>query len=66
MEERSYRHITQSCCIWHVKFSQELADDSPFRTWEFSAGKDAVTLATDILTLDQHACSAAFRKSSLK
>ena len=30
------------------------------------AGKDAVTLATDILALDQEQSSAAFRKSPMK
>ena len=49
-----------------MKFSQELAKDSPFRAREFIAGKDAVTLATDILALDQAAFSAAFRKSPMK
>ena len=49
-----------------MKFSQELAEDSPFRAREFIAGKEAVTLATDILALDQDAFSAAFRKSSMK
>ena len=49
-----------------MKFSQELADDSPFKAREFVAGKDAVTLATDILALDQEAFSAAFRKSPMK
>ena len=32
----------------------------------FVAGKDAATLATDILALDQGAVSAAFRKSPMK
>ena len=58
--------ICQSVCPWNVKFSQALAVDSPFRAREFIAGKDAVTLATDILALDQDAFSAAFRKSPLK
>ena len=49
-----------------MKFSQELAEDSPFRAREFIAGKDAVTLATDILALDQDGFSAAFRKSPMK
>jgi hypothetical protein len=49
-----------------VKFSQELAEESPFRAREFIAGKHAVTLATDILALDQDAFSAAFRKSPMK
>ena len=58
--------ICQSCCPWNVKFSQELAVDSPFRARDFIAGKDAVTLAADILLLDQDAFSAAFRKSPMK
>jgi len=49
-----------------MKFSQELAYDSPFKAREFIAGKDAVTLATDILALDQETFSAAFRKSPMK
>ena len=66
ISKRSYRHISQSVCPWNVKFSVELADDSPFRAREFLAGKDAVTLATDILALDQEQFSAAFRKSPMK
>jgi len=49
-----------------VKFSQELAEDSPFRARKFIAGKDAVTLARDILALDQQQFSAAFRQSPMK
>ncbi len=51
---------------WNVKFSQELAADSPFRAREFITGKDALTLARDIRVLDQDAFSAAFRKSAMK
>ena len=58
--------VCQDVCPWNVKFSQELADDSPFRAREFIAGKNAVTLATDILALDQEAFSTAFRKSPMK
>ena len=64
--KRLYRHISQSVCPWNVKFSQALADDSPFRAREFIAGKDAVTLATDILALEQDQFSTAFRKSPMK
>ena len=64
--QAQYRHISQSVCPWNVKFSQELAEDSPFRAREFIAGKDAVTLANDILALDQEQFSAAFRKSPMK
>lgn len=58
--------ICQEVCPWNVKFSQELAENSPFRARAFIAGKDALTLATDILALDQAAFSAAFRKSPMK
>jgi epoxyqueuosine reductase len=58
--------VCQSVCPWNVKFSQELAEDSPFRARDFIAGKDSVTLAQDILALDQDAFSAAFRKSPMK
>ena len=64
--KRFCRHISQEVCPWNVKFAQELADDSPFSAREFVAGKDAVTLARDILALDQEAFSAAFRKSPMK
>ena len=62
----AYRHISPSVCPWNVKFSQELAEGSPFRARPFLDGKDAVTLATDILALDQEQFSAAFRKSPMK
>ena len=53
-------------CPWNGKFSQDLAEASPFRAREFIAGKDAVTLATDLLALDQEAFTAAFRRSPMK
>jgi epoxyqueuosine reductase QueG len=56
-----YRHICQSVCPWNVRFSQALADDSPFRAREFIAGKDALARSREILALDQEAFSAAFR-----
>jgi len=49
-----------------MKFSQALAAGSPFRPREFIAGKDAVTLARDILALDHEGFRAAFRKSPMK
>ena len=66
ISKRVYRHITQSCCPWNIKFSQALVDGSPFAAREFIAGKDAVTLATDILALHQEQFSVAFRKSPMK
>ena len=58
--------VCQSVCPWNVELSQELAPHSPFRARSFLDGKDALTLATDILALDQDAFSAAFRKSPMK
>ncbi len=49
-----------------MKFSQQLAEDSPFQARVFIDGKDAMTLATDILALDQEQFSASFRKSPMK
>ena len=43
-----------------MKFSQALAEDSPFRAREFIAGKDAMTLGTDILALDHPDGEAKF------
>jgi epoxyqueuosine reductase len=66
ISKRLYRHISQSVCPWNVKFSQELAEESPFQAREFMAGKDSLTLAREILALDQEQFSAAFRKSPMK
>ena len=49
-----------------MKFPQVLAGDSPFRARPFLDGKDAVTLATNILALDQAQFCAAFRTSPIK
>ena len=49
-----------------MKCSQKLAKRSPFAARDFIAGKDAVTLATDILALNQEAFTAAFRRSPMK
>ena len=49
-----------------MKLSQALEVDSPFRARGFIAGKDAVTISSDMFALDQHALSAAFRKSPMK
>ena len=49
-----------------MKFSVDLAEDSPFRARAFIAGQDAVTLARDILAPEQESFSVAFRKSPMK
>ena len=49
-----------------MKFAQALADDSPFRAREFIAGKDARTVAREILATDQAEYAAAFKGSAMK
>ncbi len=48
-----------------MKFAPELKEDA-FRPREMVAGKDARTLASDILAMSQEEFSAAFRKSPMK
>ncbi len=49
-----------------MKFSEALAEGSPFAAREFIEGKDARRLARDLLIMSQEAFSAAFRKSPMK
>lgn len=58
--------VCQEVCPWNVKFARELRDGSPFAPRDFIAGKDAVTLARDLLALDDDAFRAAFGKSPMK
>ena len=58
--------ICQDVCPWNVRFSREIPDDSPFKPREVLRGKDARTLARDLITMSQEEFSAAFRKSPMK
>jgi epoxyqueuosine reductase len=49
-----------------VGFASELPEGSPFAAREVIAGKDARTLARDILAMSQEGFAAAFRKSPMK
>ena len=60
-----YRHSAQSCCPFNVKFAQELKEPA-FAPRAVIAGKDARTLAADLLAMEQAEFSAAFRKSPMK
>lgn len=57
--------VCQSVCPWNVKFSRD-ATESGFAAREVIAGKDALTLATDLLAMSQEEFSSAFRKSPMK
>jgi epoxyqueuosine reductase len=58
--------MSQSVCPFNIKFARELADDSPFAAREALAGKDARTLARELLGMTQEEFSAAFRGSPMK
>jgi epoxyqueuosine reductase len=58
--------ICQDVCPWNAKFSQPLAGESPFAPRAFITGRDAGTLARDLLALDQDGFSTVFRKSPMK
>jgi len=53
-------------CPWNVKFAQELPAGSAFAAREFIAGKDARTVAREILAMDQAEYAAAFKGSAMK
>ena len=58
--------ICQDVCPYNVKFSRELAADSPFRAREILAEKDARALARELLSMTQERFSSAFSKSPMK
>ena len=59
------RHTSQEVCPWNVKFSRD-ATESAFAAREVISGKDARTLATELLAMEQEEFSAAFRRSPVK
>jgi epoxyqueuosine reductase len=58
--------ICQEVCPWNVRFARALPGDSPYRPREALAGKDARTLAREILGTTQEEFSRAFSKSPMK
>lgn len=58
--------ICQEVCPWNEKFSRRLAEDSPFLPRPAVAGKNARSLASDILAMDDDAFRNAFRGSPMK
>ncbi len=57
--------VCQSVCPWNVKFSRD-ATEVAFAAREFIAGKDALTLATEVLAMDDEAFRVVFKKSPMK
>jgi epoxyqueuosine reductase len=58
--------ICQSVCPWSIRFSKRLPDESPFAAREVLAGKDARTLARELLDMTQDDFSRAFSGSPMK
>lgn len=58
--------ICQSVCPYNLKFSPEFAGDSPYAARETLAGKDARTLARELLGLSQEEFRRAFGGSPMK
>ena len=58
--------ICQEVCPWNEKFARHLAHDSPFLPRPAIAGKNARSLALDILAMDDDAFRVAFRGSPMK
>lgn len=55
-----YRHTSQEVCPWNQRFARELTEPT-FAPREALAGKDAPTLAREILPMTQEEFSSAFR-----
>jgi epoxyqueuosine reductase len=53
-------------CLWNVKFARALPAGSPYAARGFIGGKDARTLAEEILTMDEDVYRVAFRGSAMK
>lgn len=62
----SYRHISQEVCPWNVRFARALPAGSPFGSRAALAGRDARTLARELLAMTPEEFSAAFKNSPMK
>jgi epoxyqueuosine reductase len=58
--------ICQDVCPWNEKFSRALPQASPFAPRAAIAGKDARTLARELVVMTQEEFSAAFKGSPMK
>jgi epoxyqueuosine reductase len=58
--------VCQDVCPWNVRFARYAPHESPFQPRAAIAGKDARTLARDLLAMSQEEFSAAFKNSPMK
>ena len=59
------RHISQEVCPWNVRFTRELKEPA-FAVRKILAGRDARTLARELLAMSREQFSAAFKGSPMK
>ena len=59
------RHTSQEVCPWNEKFSLPVREDA-FRPRAAIAGKDAHTLARDLLAMTDEEFRIAFKRSPMK
>lgn len=64
--KRDFRRTSQDVCPWNARFSKELPNESSFAPRGALAGRDARTLAREVLGMTQAEFSAAFRGSPMK
>lgn len=65
ISKRLCRQMSQSVCLWNVKFSRD-ATEPTFAARDVIAGKDARTLAEEVLSMDDEQFRTAFKKSPIK
>jgi epoxyqueuosine reductase len=58
--------VCQEVCPWNVKFALTLPEGSPYAARDMLAGKDARTLAAEILAMDEVTYRDAFKGSAMK
>jgi len=58
--------ICQEACPWNERFAKPLPDESPYASRAAVAGKEARTLARELLEMSQPEFSGAFRGSPMK
>ena len=61
-----YRHISQDVCPWNQRFATALPAESAYAARGALRGKDARTLARELLAMTQEEFSRAFSKSPMK
>jgi epoxyqueuosine reductase QueG len=60
------RNSSQEVCPWNVKFARAVPAGSPYSARPVLAGRDARTLAMEILAMDDDEYREAFRGSAMK